>query len=56
MKTKNILLAGGALFLLYMLSRGRAQVGKRGYYTRQEIDNRPGCHQGEIANYIRRTV
>lgn len=56
MKNKDLLLVGGALVVLYLLSRKSIGALDRGYYVRKEIDQRPGCHKGEIASFIKRAV
>jgi hypothetical protein len=58
MKNKEtLLLIGGAVLLLYLLRKApRLGSLERGVYSRQDIDKRPGCHYGEIANYVRRAV
>lgn len=57
MKNNTLLLIGGAALLLYLLKQSQ-KVGalERGIYTRQAIDKRPGCHYGEIANFVKRAV
>lgn len=57
MKNNTLLLIGAGVLLLYVLRKSQ-RIGslERGVYTRQAIDKRPGCHYGEIANFVKRAV
>jgi len=56
MKNKDLLLIGGAALVLYLIMQQSKVSGQRGYVIKKAIDTRPGCHQGEIASFIKRSI
>jgi len=52
----NTLLWIGAAIAAYMILSRQSIGAQRGYVIRKAIDTRPGCHQGEVASFIKKSV